>query len=178
MRKALYIFGKLADRDIDWLISNGAKEELEDGAALIRKGSPIGMIYINLTGSLAVYRDDAEKQKIVLLGVGEFVGEMSFVDSSPASATVKAEGPATVFSISRDRLYAHLQEDDGFGSRFYQAIAIFLADRLRRTVGINEYDEPSDREEEGLDELNDLVTDTVSMAGERFQRMLNSMLKN
>ena len=122
MRKVLYIFGELADRDIDWLIANGEKEEWEDGSVLIRKGSPITKIYINLRGSLSVFRDDAQRNKIAELGVGEFVGEMSFVDSSPTSATVTAEGPVTVYSIARDRLVAHVREDDGFGARFYHAI--------------------------------------------------------
>lgn len=167
----------LADRDIDWLISNGEKEEWEDGSILIPKGGPIQKIYINLKGSLAVYRDEAQKIKIAQLGVGEFIGEMSFVDSSPTSATVKAEGSVTVYSITRDRLFAHIKEDEGFGARFYHAIAIFLADRLRHTVGIHEYDELSEKEKETMDELDDIITDTISLAGDRFQRMLHGMLK-
>lgn len=177
MRKVLFIFGKLDDRDIDWLIANGQKEEWEDGAVLIRKGSRTEKVFINLKGYLSVYQDDARRKKLARLGVGEIVGEMSFVDSSPTSATVVAEGPATVYSIARDRLFARITEDDGFGSRFYHAIAIFLADRLRHTVGINEYDELTDEERNSLDELDDLVTDDISLAGDRFQRMLRSMLK-
>ena len=177
MRKVLYIFGDLADRDIDWLIANGEKEEWEDGSVLIRKGSPITKIYINLRGSLSVFRDEAQRNKIAELGVGEFVGEMSFVDSSPTSATVTADGPVTVYSIARDRLVAHVREDDGFGARFYHAIAIFLADRLRHTIGIHDYDELSEEERDALDELDPFITDTVSLAGERFQRMLHTMLE-
>lgn len=177
MRKVLYIFGKLADRDIDWLIANGEKEEWADGSVLIRKGSPTKKIYINLKGSLSVFRDEAQRKKIAELGAGEFVGEMSFVDSSPTSATVIADGPVTVYSIARGRLVAHIEEDDGFGARFYHAIAIFLADRLRHTIGIHDYDELSEEERESLDELDALITDTVSLAGERFQRMLHTMLE-
>lgn len=176
MRKVLYIFGKLDDRDIDWLIANGEKEKWEDGSVLIHKGSTTQKIYINLNGILAVYHDEAQKKKIAQIGVGEIVGEMSFVDSSPTSATVTAEGEVTVYSIARRRLLAHIKEDNGFGSRFYHAIAIFLADRLRRTVGINEYDELSAEEKASLDELDDFITDTISLAGNRFQRMLRSML--
>jgi CRP-like cAMP-binding protein len=175
MRKVLYIFGKLADRDIYWLIANGEKEEWAGGSVLIRKGSPQEDLHQPERQPVRLPR--RRRKKIAELGAGEFVGEMSFVDSSPTSATVIADGPVTVYSIARGRLVAHIEEDDGFGARFYHAIAIFLADRLRHTIGIHDYDELSEEERESLDELDALITDTVSLAGERFQRMLHTMLE-
>ena len=55
-----------------------------------------------------------EKINIAILGPGEIVGEMSFVDARPPSATVKALEDSTVFSLSKPRLNAKLAADPGF----------------------------------------------------------------
>jgi CRP/FNR family transcriptional regulator, cyclic AMP receptor protein len=61
------------------------------------------------------------------------MGEMSFVDQAPPSATVQAMEPSFVLDIPRRRLNAKLAEDAGFAARFYRALSMFLAARLRAT---------------------------------------------
>jgi len=177
MRKVLYIFGQLTDEDIEWLIANGKKEKFGAGEVIIRKGQKIDKLYIGLDGRFSVFYGQNDEIKVAELGAGEIVGEMSFVDSSPPSATVKTESDSTVYSIPRARLRDKILADSGFASRFYHAIAIFLADRLRATVGLFGYGDagsaPAPAEEP---ELDPLIMDTVSLAGDRFHRMLTRMI--
>ena len=107
-------------------------------------------------------------------GLGEIVGEMSLVDSTPPSATVTAHGECLALFIDKALLMQKLENDVAFGCRFYKALSIFLADRLRamsRATPINEH-RISVETKPPQDELDAMILDTISSAGERFQRML------
>nr|CAA6825109.1 MAG: cAMP-binding proteins - catabolite gene activator and regulatory subunit of cAMP-dependent protein kinases [uncultured Thiotrichaceae bacterium] len=178
MKKVLYIMGQLTDDDIEWMTRAGTQRRLADGDQLIRQGEGISSIYILLNGYLQVSAQGLGL--LATLGVGEIVGEMSFVDSAPPSATVTASGDCLVFQLSKDDLQRKLNQDPSFGQRFYRALAIFLADRLRSTVkhlGYGAEEETSlDADEILEDELDENLLDTVSVAGERFDRMLKALV--
>lgn len=176
MKRVLYIFGQLSDDDIEWLIANGKKETFPAGATIIRQGQPIDKIFIGLQGAFSVFIGEDRGKKVAQLGSGEIVGEMSFVDTGLPSATVKADEQAVLYSIPRVRLNLKIAEDEGFASRFYHALAIFLADRLRSSTRLYGYGDAS-YEDPHADELDSLIMDSVSLAGDRFHRMLRRMIQ-
>ena len=79
--------------------------------------------------------------------------------------------------IKRSAIQRKLSEDVGFSARFHRALAVFLADRLRaanRRLGYGKQgDLASDQVLEG--ELDMTVLDTVSQAGDRFNRLLGML---
>jgi len=173
MRKALYIFGLLTDSDIDWIARIGTRRRMRDGETLIERGKPIDSIVLVLEGGLLVVMQDLGV--VARRGVGDIVGEMSMVDSAPPSATVVAEGECLVLLLNKNSLRRKLASDLAFGSRFYRALAIFLADRLRELqhdLLLPDHQEGLAREPVLRDETNSVLWDNVSMAGERFDRML------
>lgn len=127
-----------------------------------------------LDGALEVTVAASGSAPIARLGAGEIIGEISLVDSRPPSATVSATQPSTVFAIDRARLYAKLEGDPWFAARFYRAVSVFLADRLRNTVVQLGYGAAPQRasEMEYAGELDDGVLDNVHLAGARFDRIL------
>jgi CRP/FNR family transcriptional regulator, cyclic AMP receptor protein len=172
MRKVLYIFGLLTDSDIDWIARVGTRRRLKDGETLIERGKPIDSIILVLEGQLLVGMKDLGV--VARRCVGEIVGEMSMVDSAPPSATVVAEGECRVLLLNKKILEQKLATDLAFGSRFYRALAIFLADRLREL----QHDLLGDQQE-GLagetvlkGERGAMIQEDASMVGERFDRML------
>ncbi len=170
MRKALYFLGILDDRDIDWIIRNGRKMTLKPGAQLIEEGKPTDWLYFVLEGSFVVYT--AAASRIAVLKAGEVVGEISFVDSRPPTANVRAETESRVGAIQRDMLMQRLQENVGFAARFYQSLAAYLADRLRTTVGTLGVQKLNlDESIEDTDELAPHLLSNLSMAGTRFTDM-------
>lgn len=180
MRKVLFLFGQLSDDDLEWMLKAGRKRSLQEGEVLIRQGVPVEDVYILLEGSLAVWltlRKGPERE-IARLQAGEIVGEMSFVDARPPSATVKAVESSTVFGISKAVLGAKLVADQGFAARFYRALAIFLSTTVRerhRALGYGSEEDLEGMEEEA-DELDGNVLDGVYLAGERFDRLLKRVL--
>jgi CRP/FNR family transcriptional regulator, cyclic AMP receptor protein len=172
MRKALYVMGILNDEDVEWLASRGKRLGVQKGEVLIREGQPVDALFILLDGSLEV---SAGKQQVATLLSGEIVGEISFVDSNPPSATVTAAQFSHVLAIPRDVLRARLETDAWFASRFFRALAMFLADRLRATtarLGSGTADPNVNRDQ---DEIDLDMMDSVSLAAVRFDKMLKRL---
>ncbi|TYO68379.1 cyclic nucleotide-binding domain-containing protein [Bradyrhizobium hipponense] len=172
MRKVLYIFGLLTDGDIEWMAKNGTCRRLSDGEVLIEEGGRSDSLILLLEGELQVsargYGDVAR------MGVGEIVGEVSLVDSAPPSATITTRGEGLALFLDKRQLLEKLEHDESFGSRFYRALAVFLADRLRATR-----QPATDRLLDGTalsrDELDIGIMDHVTAAGERFSRLLRML---
>jgi CRP-like cAMP-binding protein len=105
MRTVLFLFGQLSDDDLEWMLKAGRKRSLQEGDVLIRQGVPVDEVFILLEGRLAAWltlRKGPERE-IARLQAGEIVGEMSFVDARPPSATVKAVENSTVFEGGPER---------------------------------------------------------------------------
>ena len=175
MRKVLYILGQLNDGDIEWMASHGTRRLLADGETIVHEGRAIDTLFITLTGQFSVALGNGEE--VARLGVGEVVGEIAFVDAAPPSATVIAIGPASVLALPKALLQRRLDDDARFAARFYRALAIFLADRLRSTTRRLGYGAPGSLHTEELldDELDIGLLDTLSQAGDRFTRLLHRL---
>ncbi len=90
MRKVLYVLGQLSDMDVEWMVRAGTRRYVHDGEIIVDEGQHIPSLYILLSGQLVV--EVAGVGQVMPLQSGDIVGEMSFVDSAPTSATVKAQG--------------------------------------------------------------------------------------
>jgi CRP/FNR family cyclic AMP-dependent transcriptional regulator len=158
MRKALYILGDLDDRDIAWLAKSGALRSLAAGETLIAAGRAVEHLFFLTDGTLEV--TSPKGSHIATLELGEVVGEMSFVEKRLPTANVKALSAARVLAVPRAAMLAEFARDAAMGMRFYRALAVFLSDRLRTASGADDT------------ELDEGLLDTLSMAGDRFIRLI------
>jgi len=173
MRKALYILSKLEDTDIEWMAQKGVVDKIPAQSVLIEQGTPIGYLYIMLEGELSVRVGGTSGQEIAKLLSGEVVGEISFVDTRPPSASVVAIQDSFVLALDRGILSRKLEIDGLFAARFYRAIASFLADRLYVTVGRFGYG--SHRQDADVDFIDDAAMEDISMASVRFDQLLKRL---
>lgn len=174
MRKVLFIFGVLNDSDIDWMARTGSRRDIRRQQVLIQEGVPIDAIVLLLQGRMGVSVSGAGE--IAQVEAGDFIGEMSLVDSAPPSATVSAKLDSVALFLDKQILLRKLAGDHAFASRFYRALAILLSDRLRATERRMAYGEQAnglgDEAARLKDELDLGVLDSVSIAGDRFDRLL------
>jgi hypothetical protein len=98
------------------------------------------------------------------------LGEVSFVDRRPPTATVTAVDDAGVLAVAKPVLSAKLKDDPAFAGRFYRAVATFLAERLRSTLA-----QMGEERRAEDDELDLQALDSVSKAGVRFDRILQRL---
>lgn len=180
MRKALLFLGILNDSDIDWIVAAASRQEVSEGETLIYEGKAVDSVYLVLDGQLAVTVKALGGREVARLRCGEVVGEMSFVDSRPPSATVRAVEKRRVLAIPRNRLKTKLTQDNAFSARFHRAIAVFLSDRLRETMGVLSHGPVQSLDEASsyADEISTEMLDNLSLAGARFdllQRRLQAL---
>jgi CRP-like cAMP-binding protein len=177
MRKILFMLGELADSDLDWLLYVGRKENIAAGTTLVQEGFPVDAFYILLTGELSVTIDKLGKE-IARLDSGEVVGEISFLDARPPVATVRAVRDSLVFSIPHQQLEHKLDADAAFAARFYRAIALFMADRMRNTVALLGYGDESVEFTSPLQIVRDLsptVVNHLPLARQRLETLVKRL---
>jgi CRP-like cAMP-binding protein len=170
MRKALFFFGILDDEDMEWMLSSGIRREAEKGEVLIQQGKFIDSLFLLVDGLFKVTAGNIE---VAQLKSGEIMGELSFVDSRPTSASVIAVEKSLVLALPRTLVSKRLSENTGFAARFYRAVAVFLADRLRASNALLGYGKakPVQEDSEDLDEIDPDVLETLSIANMRFDRL-------
>lgn len=177
MRTVLFLLGELDDDDIDWLIETGDRQEIEAGTVLIHEGQSINTLFILLEGTLSVITAASQGQEIANVLSGDIVGEMSFVDTRPPSATVTAKQHSIVLSVSKEQLAKKLELDGGFAARFYRALAISLSTRLRLTVSrMKDFTLSSAPDQElSMNELAKDAQESVALAKTRLDWLLRRL---
>ena len=178
MRNILFVFGQLTDEDVTWLTEAGEPRKLRTGTELIAAGIPAQSVHVLLDGEARVTASGADRADVAQLRPGDIIGEMSFIDASPPSASVTTTTDSVTLEIPRLVLEHKLQHDSAFASRFFRALAMLLSDRLRKTM--TRFTGSRQNDHEGtlaLDELDPNVLEEVTRAGERFERMLKASLK-
>ncbi len=177
MRKILFLFGSLNDHDVEWMASAGEVRGVPAGKVLVAAGEETDALYIILDGTFVVsVHGRAAEREIARLHSGEVIGEISFVDSRPPSATVTALLDSRVLCIARRDLRRRLEEPD-FAGRFYLALSLFLAHRLRSSTARFGYGRVEAEEEQAqpADEVDPMVLQNVTLAGARFEHLLQHL---
>jgi CRP-like cAMP-binding protein len=172
MRKALYILGILDDTDANWLATTGKARSINTGTVIIQQGVPVDSLFLVIDGQFQVYSGSVEIAKLL---AGEIVGEISFVDSRPPSASVKATVDSQVLAVPKAALRARLQQDTGFASRFYLSVATFLADRMRSADARLTGQIVREGQEGDLDELPVDMLENIALASARFDMIIKRM---
>lgn len=187
LRKVLFVFAILNDNDIDWMTTCGRREQVTAGTVLIQQGQPVEAIYMVLKGNLAItftVQVDGKpvEKEIARRASGEIVGEMSFVETGVASASIRCAENSLLLALPQALLWEKLSRDRGFATRFYQAISVALVDRLReglvqRGFGQRAYnkDEMLSNDVEYEDEIELDVLEQTLLAGTRFKWMMNRL---
>jgi CRP-like cAMP-binding protein len=159
MRAVLQIFVALADTDMRWMAEHGSLRALTPGQTLISRGEQSNGLLIILSGSAAVETGG----KTLIRRAGECLGEVSLVDTRPASVNVTAAEPMRALWLDGATLRRRFDADPGFAARCYRGLAILLANRLREAT--------ADSDDASM--LDDTLLDGVARAGERFQLLLS-----
>lgn len=122
----------LDESNREWLLESGRELELPAGAVLIREGQEIDHFYILIEGVMRVFYPEQPDMVISTVGPGQVIGEMSFVEGLPASASVKAEERCMLLMIPFDLVCTEIARNPYFGADLNTALLQILSGRLRR----------------------------------------------
>ena len=96
---------------------------------LLREGEESHEMYFVKSGTMAVFKiKNNSEQQIGTIYAGELVGEMSFLDGKPRSASVRAISECELVVIPQEKLESVIKKQPNW----YQALVKTLVDRLRR----------------------------------------------
>ena len=123
-------FPYLDDAGRDRLLAHARQEEYPADAVIVAERSRPAALFVLLKGGAAVAKDHLGiPVSIGEVRQGELFGEISYLDGSPASASVVARGSAMVLVLSD--VDALLRDAPELASGFYHSLALVLAQRLR-----------------------------------------------
>ena len=130
MSSATTLLAQFTESDVDWLLESHETRHVAAGEIVILKDQPLTAIYLLLEGVLEV-RTANDSRPNDILGPGEMVGEMSFVEDERPARTVAAVEASTLLVIPHDDLRQRAAADPAFAARLYRALALLLSRRLR-----------------------------------------------
>jgi len=85
------------------LVGSVEKFSYQKGQTIIFQGEISHRLYLIFAGKVAVMaKVQNERKKVAELGEGEYFGEISLLEPTTASATLKAEESCQLYAISRD----------------------------------------------------------------------------
>lgn len=103
--------------------------KLMPGDFLLHEGAESTEMYYLQSGSLSVLKRKGDGvQQIGTIIAGELVGEMSFLDKEPRSASVKALSECVLVIVPADKLEATMAGQP----KWFSALLHTLTDRLRK----------------------------------------------
>lgn len=134
MGQTSYLLAWFNQSDIDWLLTVSQKKSINTGTYILQERERSPYLFILIEGLFGIETSRKKGSFDIKLGPGEILGEMSFIDNSLPSASVKALENATVLAIDKGILEEKLNSDKDFAARFFRAISAVLANRLRETM--------------------------------------------
>jgi CRP-like cAMP-binding protein len=130
-------FPHLTPDDVTLILARATRTTYGPGEQIIAEGARREAIFILRSGSALVQKDHlGSPVPVAMLGPGELIGEISFVDHSTASASVLAAETSEVDVLEGPEVQALLASNPGLATRFYSSLAVTLAHRLRATSGM------------------------------------------
>ncbi|HSR48877.1 MAG TPA: ATP-binding protein [Anaerolineales bacterium] len=126
----LPLFADLSPDELDVLADGSRPKSLAPGEVLMLEGSPGGSLYVILEGDFEITKRSGPAEVLIAVrGPGEVIGEMSLLDGSPRTATVRALGASRLLEIDQEAFRRLVETSPTASLRILHTISA----RLRHT---------------------------------------------
>ena len=133
--KRISIFKEFNEDELTTIYQKGEIRHLKPSAHAVIEGEPSRGVFIILSGSVSVYKNDSATgtmHRLAHLDEGSSFGELSLFDSAPRSATVSADTTCHLFHLDASTFESFLEESgDNAKARFYKKCAEDMSERFR-----------------------------------------------
>ena len=110
----------------------GEVKRMAEGAFLIRSGEIDSTLFAIEDGHLDIIGvDDGKQVVLATVGAGDVIGEVSFIDDSPRTVSVRAREETTVRAWEKRTLSEALAFEPQLLAKFAVAMSELLVERLR-----------------------------------------------
>ena len=134
MLPKLEVFNFLEEGDYIILAKYMFPHDYEEGSFVFKEGAHGGYMFFIVEGEVEVIKQfDNKKHTIAKLSEGRSVGEMSLIDGSPRSATVRAITTLKLIVLKREDFVKLNDEEPAIANKILMGIATLLSLSLRDT---------------------------------------------
>ncbi len=132
--KSLSLFQELPSRDLGHILAALNTKVYHEGEVLFVEGDPGQALFIIESGRVELSKLDPEgrPQRLIVLGPGDFFGEMALLEQLPRSASATALERSTLHLLARRKMEDLLQHHPLIGVSIMRHLAQLLSARLRR----------------------------------------------
>ena len=130
MKQGIALLEQFDHADADWMLATAAEHSISQGDNLIEKEQPLDTLYVIVQGVFGVFAD-GDGERLAMLGPGDLAGEMSFLEGTMPTESVRALENSIALAIPHAALRDRAGENPGFAARLYETFARLLAGRLR-----------------------------------------------
>lgn len=116
-------------RSLKRLLEQADMRQVPAGETLTVEGESVGQLMFISSGVVTIERAGVV---IAACGVGDYLGEMSFLTGKPASATARAVKPVRVLSFDQDKLKLAIESDAGIRRAMESSLNLNLVGKLFR----------------------------------------------
>ncbi len=132
LKQTVWLFNGLRTDEVVEFLQQADKTVAFAGQQIIREGRPGEFVYILLSGRVSVVKQTNDRSKehaLATLEPGQSFGEMSLVEQSRCSASVRALEECTLLRVSQ----ADFWKMPMVSAKLYKNIAALLSSRLRHS---------------------------------------------
>lgn len=128
--RRLPLFSDLSDPEIEVLARGSRPVTLSAGEVLMEEGSPGGSLYVILEGEFEITKRSGPSDVLIAVrGPGEVIGEMSLLDGSPRTASVRSLHASRLLEIDQEAFRRLVETSPNASLRILHTISA----RLRHT---------------------------------------------
>ena len=132
MLQNMPVFADLSYQELLKILKIAFEQEVKAGQMLFRDGDPADALYILLSGSVNVEKDNTI---LTTLGRGSHFGEMALISNQERSASVRVTAPGRVLTIRRDDFYELTQAEPEMAIKLLWRFVHHLGERVRALSG-------------------------------------------
>ena len=133
--KGLSFFNNMSDDDFNLLIDHAEIKKVPAGTLLLKEGEKSRDVYFLVNGRIEITMkagtDETEEVHIYRLKPGETVGEFSFIDGLPRSASALVDMESVILKFDYAKLHNLFEKNPRLGYIFIKKISRLLTNRIR-----------------------------------------------
>jgi signal transduction histidine kinase len=127
------IFAGLSEAEARQLCNSSKRLVVDAGTLIIEEGAVGDSLYILLSGELEVTKRDGDRDILLAVrGPGEVLGEMSIIEQTPRTASVRTTMPSKFLQIGAETLQGLMKSDPAIATSLLRTIGR----RLRSTESL------------------------------------------
>ena len=130
------LFPTLKPAQIERVAARGENRVVQDGEVLVEYGTPNARMFLVRKGNLEIVRPTGrDEQVFVIIGPGQFTGEISILTGRRVMVRIRARQTAEVVEIGREQLQTLVQTDAELSEIFMRAFILRRVELIARGYG-------------------------------------------